>query len=226
MLKRTVAWQIIDVDHPVSQWHDAPILVISGAKAPTFTDAELDKLRAYVQQGGTILSVRECSGEGFGTGMREVYRRLFPDYELKACGRDHPLYAKSVYFDVPTTIPLAVISNGVRPLAIHTDADLMLSWQSLRTTSQKEHFELAMNVMRYVAAGPHLMRHRGVSHWPAPAGVAAVRTAQLVRLRHSGPFDPEPMAYGRLSLLMQSLAGTELDVTGPIPIADLPAGGA
>jgi len=123
----TVNWQIINLRVPVEEWHDAPILYISASKAPNLSDEEVDKLRTYVWQGGTIFSAVECTGKGFKRGIRELYAKLFPDYELTPCGPEHELY--SVYFTLRGKPLLHTISNGVRPLVVHTDVDLPLSWQ-------------------------------------------------------------------------------------------------
>jgi hypothetical protein len=222
--EKTVNWQIIDINRPVREWHDAPILVITGAEAPKFSDGELAKLRLFVRQGGTLLSIRECKGEGFGKGIREVYRKLFPEYELTVCGPSHPIYHKAVYFSLPASLRVHQISNGVRPLVLHVDTDTVVSWQLGQVSTKKAHFELAFNVIKYVADGLKYLRHRGISHWPTPGG-SVERTVAVARLRHTGNYDPEPQAYARLAALMRRFAGTRLEVKGPIPIADLPGAG-
>jgi len=50
--EREVTWQIVNLASDVEQWHDAPILVISGSEAPDFTPQEIEKLRTFIYQGG------------------------------------------------------------------------------------------------------------------------------------------------------------------------------
>ncbi|MCD6365421.1 MAG: DUF4159 domain-containing protein, partial [Planctomycetes bacterium] len=76
-MEKTFNWQIIDLAAPVEEWHDAPILFISGSnKAPVFTDDHIKRLRTFVNQGGTIFSVAECRGDAFKKGMRQAYERM------------------------------------------------------------------------------------------------------------------------------------------------------
>jgi hypothetical protein len=223
------AWQIINLKVPVREWHDAPILYISGAKKPNFTDEQIEKLRTYVYQGGTILSITECpttGGTAFGQGIREVYRKMFPRLELTPVPDDHDIYTTRVQNDLRGKPDLHMISNGVRPLVIHTDEDLSLQWQLMRTSSQARAFEGFANILSYVT-DKYQMRRRGVSHWPEkPEDVQPVATLKLARLKHSGNHNPEPLAHERLARLMLKQTGVKLDVTKPISATKLADSGA
>jgi len=220
----TVNWQIINLRVAVREWHDAPILYISASKAPTFSDEEIQKLRTFVWQGGTIFSAVECMGKGFKKGIRELYAKLFPDYELTPCGPEHELY--SVYFKLRGRPQFHMISNGVRPLVVHTDVDLPLSWQLQNIATQKWAFEGAANIFMYVT-DKGALRHRGTSLWPAERrDFTPSRTIKLARLKHAGNYDPEPLAYERFRLLMARDTQTRLEVLGPMEIGALASSGA
>ncbi|MBI5726011.1 MAG: DUF4159 domain-containing protein, partial [Planctomycetes bacterium] len=77
--EQEVNWQIITLKSPVGEWHDAPVVAISGSKVPKFSDEDIIKLRTYVNQGGTLFSMAECSGgPAFGKGMKAAYAKIFP----------------------------------------------------------------------------------------------------------------------------------------------------
>jgi hypothetical protein len=220
--EQTVNWQIINLKVPVSEWHDAPILYLSGSKAPTFTDEELDKLRTYVQQGGTIFSVAECGGEAFTKGMRKAYIKMFPDYEMKPADKEHDLY--TLQYKLKGKPRLQIVSNGVRPLAIHAEDDMVLAWQARKTASEPWAYEGAANVFLYVSDKAAL-RARGVNHWPEAPAAAPARQVKVARLRYGGNWDPEPLAYERFSRLLAREAGIGLEVA-PTALKDLPGSGA
>jgi len=212
--ERTMNWQIINLKVPVEEWHDAPILYLSGAKQPNFTNPQLSKLRRYVWQGGTIFSVTECGGRGFSEGIREVYEKLFPGRPLERVAPDHDLY--DLHERLNGQPAFYEISNGIRPLVIHTDADLSRSWQlQLRRTGSAA-FHAASNVLMYVTDKGEL-RNRGVSHWPRgrQAGEPG-RTVRLARLKYDGNWDPEPLAYERFARLMALKAKVNVEVVSPV----------
>jgi len=222
----TVNWQIINLKVPVSEWHDAPILYISGAKAPEFTKPEKDKLRTFLYQGGTIFSATECGGSAFRKKIREVYAELLPLYELKAVERSHPIYSKKVHYALPGQPKFYIASNGVRPMIIHTDMDLPLAWQLSRTATKQSAFQAAANVAKYVTGTITLLRPRGTTHWPEEVKSPPARTVTLARLKHAGNFDPEPLAYERFARLMGDQTRIKIEVLEPIDIRDLAASGA
>lgn len=210
-------WQTIPVTIPVSEWHDAPILYISGSRAPQFTDEQIEKLRTFVHQGGTIFSATECHGGGFKTGIRKVYAKMFPDYELTPCGPKHPVY--SSHYDLRGRPKLFELSNGIRPLVIHTDEDLPKDWQLHRSKSPA--FEAMANITLYVTPAKREFRARGVSPWPKETRYKPRATVNVVRLKHNARYNPEPLAWKRFALMLGNRQHVKLKVTEPIDITDL-----
>jgi len=218
----TLNWQIINLKVPVSEWHDAPILYLAGDETPKFTDEQIDKLRQYVLQGGTLFSVSECSGHGFRKGIRELYQKLFPEYPLTAIPPDHPLY--SVHFKIPGRPAMFVASNGIRPLVVHVDDDLARHWQLDLSATQKNSFETAANLVMYIT--DKRFRHRGVSPWPEKPSVKPERTVKLTVVQHEGNCNPEPLAHERFARLLLKNTKTALEISGPVPADQLPGGAA
>lgn len=215
-------WQIVSFKVAVEEWHDAPLLVITGMNEPKFTDEQIDKLRDFVHQGGTIFSLAECGGARFKKGIREVYEKLFPGKELKVLPKDHPIY-KTQYtlFGRPQ---LMEISNGARPLVIHTDVDLVRTWQANQYRMNPTYYKTAANVVAYTndkAALAGQLRGRGTSLWPAPVKKPPRMTVQLAKLKHGANCDPEPLAYERFSRLIGQEYGIKVEVVGPIEISEL-----
>jgi len=213
--EKTVNWQIINLEVPVAEWHDAPILYLSGSKAPVFSAGEMDKLRRFVWQGGTIFSCTELNGEEFRKGMREVYEKLFPDYEMQKLDASHPIY--SAHFRLEERPAFHMIGNGVRPLAIHVDDDLPREWQLNRFKEEKWAFEAAGNVFMYVTDKGSL-RPRGVVHWPDMPESPPRPVAKLARLQYAGHWNPEPLALERFARMMLARTGKTVEVVNAVEI--------
>jgi len=210
-------WQIVNLKVDVQDLHDSPILLISGSKKLEFNDEELDKLRTLVWQGGTILSVTECNGAAFSRSMREVYKKLFPKYELVPVPSDHPIY--SISARLKGQPKLYMVFNGVRPIALHSDGDLVLPWQMRQDTTRKQEFDAAANIVMYIT--DKRFRNRGVSAWPAEPGRSASRTVKIARIQHNGNPNPEPLAYERFRRQLQTHAGIGIEILDLMPAAKL-----
>ncbi len=221
--EKTVNWQIVNLRVPATEWHDAPILYIAGNQAPEFSDEDLDKLRQYVLQGGTILSVAECSGTAFTQAMRKAYQKILPNYELKAVPADHPFY--HLQYDLQGKARLSMITNGVRPMVIHAEADLARPWQAQNHRSEAWAYQTAANIYLYQTDKAKL-RNRGVSHWPAESEAATQHTVKVARIKYAGNYDPEPLAWQRFGRKLATETGVKVQVTEPISLLDLPESGA
>jgi hypothetical protein len=231
--ERTVNWQIVNLKVPVKELHDAPLLYIAGSKAVKFSDEEMDKLRTFVLQGGTILSVPECHGIPFDASMKEVYKKLFPKYELTPCGPKHEIC--TVYGNISGKPKLSMITNGVRALAIHVNLedDLPLAWQQRHEATERYAYDAASNIYMYVTDKGSLLRPRGTNPWPDVPEYKPLSVIRVARLAHSGNYDPEPLAMDRFARLMaidyqiriEDAAGAPKDADHifgePIPINEL-----
>ncbi len=217
-LERQLNWQIISAKAPVEEWHDAPILYISGAQDPNFTDEHIEKLRNFIWQGGTILSVTECRGRGFGQGIRKAYERILPGYKLAPAPTDSPLY--EIHYKLYRRPTFYTITNGIRPLVIHTDQDLSKSWQMEMRRTAAGDFQGPSNVLMYVTDKGQL-RPRGVSHWPSEVKVTPRKTVRVGRLKYEGNWDPEPLALERFRRLMAREQRIRVHLMDPVSLADL-----
>jgi hypothetical protein len=219
--EKDVNWQIINLKVDVSEWHDAPIVLITGSEAPKFSDDDLKKLRTYVHQGGTLLSIDECNGAAFKKAIREVYGKLFPEYEMKPLGPEHDLY--NLNNKVAGQVNFFMVSNGVRPLAIHTENDMTLAWQLNNRRTAAAMFEAGANIVFYVT--DRRLRNRGAFRWPDKPN-AAGPTVKVARLKYTGNYDPEPLAWERFSRDLGARTGVKLEVAGPMEMDKLAGAGA
>ena len=218
--ERPVNWQIIHLGIPVSEWHDAPILYISGAAAPQFTDKDLDNLRDFVYQGGVILSEAACNNEAFTTAMQKAYAKMFAPYEMRRLPDDHPVY--NLHYKITGRKSLSAVSNGVRLLAIHSPSELSLAWQRNNFATQADLFQTAANIYLYVSDKGQL-RKRGESIWPAEKTFQPVETVKLAPIKYHGNFNPEPLAWKKFAILMGNRHSVKVELAPPTEIAALKA---
>ena len=218
-----VRWQVLDGQTPEPQWHDAPILYISGAAAPRFSQADVAKLRAYALKGGLILSEAAWSSPAFNLGMQKAYRRIFPDLEPAPIDPDHRIF--QAHAELSRPMKLLGVSNGVRLLAVHSPSDLSRPWQANAYNSRIDPFRLAANIY-FHATDFGSLRQPAVDArpWhPVPRPETSKRTIRVALLTHEGNANPEPLAYTHLAAMMAERCATELDFSPPIQIAELPA---
>ncbi len=215
--ERAVAWQIVDANMPLEMWQDSPVLYISGGGRFQPAEALAQRLRAFVLQGGMIVSDTADGSNEFTLDMQRLYQRLFSDYPLRPLDAGHPVFKASA--EVKPAWGLMGVSNGVRTLAIHSAGDLSLALHKGRAQGQGG-YELMANI--HVLATDHDPLRFVPPQWPAGPAPEPNATLAVARVKYEGNWDPEPLAWGRLAALVAQRHRLRLDVT-PVAMEQLDA---
>ncbi len=187
------AWRILGIEDGPVAWRDTPVLYLSGSKDPGFTDAHIKKIRAHVCRGGIIFSVTEGKDGGFDEAMRRVYEKAFPRYPLTKIPPGHPVYARpNKMMGKP---PLETATNGVRPLVVHAAEDIANIWQERTLPAQKRLFMFGENLAALAAGAPGRLLPRPLPYGPPSANTGNAKKVTVLRVKHSGNYDPEPLAW-------------------------------
>lgn len=221
--EREYHWQVVGIDRDVREFHDAPVLLITGGEDLAFNDDQKAKLKKYVEQGGLILGHADCANPTFVAAFQRLGTAMFPSYQWRILPADHPLHSEFAKPDPKRTRTVQVmgLSNGVRELMLLLpEQDPGRSWQINKPKAEPSHFEVAANILFYASdrlalrykLDPFLPR-RNESADQSPAG----RTIRLARLQYDGNWDPEPGGWQRQSVEIQNRYGARLTVS-PIPL--------
>ncbi len=208
-LGEPTAWQVVDFDAPLEEWLAAPLLYMQGHTFPKWSDAQCDKLRRYVEQGGTLLAEACCGRAEFRDGFLETMRATFPDHPLRELDAGHPVYAAE--------FPLAPaglwgLEFGCRTAILFSPRDLSCLWEQGRVPQLSQAaLQLGANIVAF-AAGRSGLRERldvitlaedSAAAERAPAG-DALRLAQVV---YDGDWRPDPQVLVRLAEFLRHDAG-------------------
>jgi len=226
ILETPINWQIVNLNTPVEEWHDAHILYIAGSKAPKFTDEDKAKLKQFVLQGGMIFSVTECNGQGFSKEMKALYKQLFPQYRMEKVSDKHPIYTIRREAKLNGNPPLEMITNGIRPLVVHCEVDLAKSWQMNTAGTEPRNFQIGNNLFMYITDSRP--KKRGSFIWPAAPEVKeatddapAPPVIEIGRVEWKGDWNPEPLALERFTRMMSTETGLNIqEVPGGVKAAD------
>lgn len=219
LFERPLGWQVLDIteaaqkDTRQADWADGRIVYISGAESLELTEAQIEQLRRFVWRGGLLFSEAVRGRSDFTHSMQQLAVRLFPDYPLGMLPQDHPIYG--LQFNDTQPRDLQAVTNGIRPLLIHSPRDVSRALQLGAGGNRRPTFHLLANLYLYLtekgAASP-----RGQATWPRPTKKKPTRFLHLARVKHVGNCDPEPEAFSRLAAELAKY-GLELEVTPPRP---------
>jgi len=200
-LERPLNWQVVNLRRNWFDWLDAPVLYISGTKAPDFSDADYNALRSFAEGGGLIFTQSDDGNSAFSKWVEIAAHKMFPRYELMPVPVDHPLYTVNYQFKKPP--PLLSISNGSRLLLVHSPRDIARGWQLDWADTYSDDFHLGLNLFVYAAGKSVNLKHRLASTYIPPPPSAAATTINLATLRYAGAWNPEPYAFTRFARYFQ-----------------------
>lgn len=216
--ERSVSWQVVDDNCQLEDLHDAPILYISGAGPMRLSEKQIKQLRQFVLQGGTILTEAAGNSGTFTLDVQDLCRELFPKKTLTRIEPDHPLF--NVYFKVEGLQGLSIVSNGVRPYLIHSPRELSLALQTGVNNRTKPVYDLLANVFMLSTDAGKLYTREQI-HWPLKKSFTPKGTFRVARVKYEGNYDPEPMAWERLAILMGNRYQINLEVSQPMELTKL-----
>jgi serine/threonine protein kinase len=155
--KRPLSWQIVNSKTAtVSDMLRAPILFLNGHYAPVLTPPEQNKLREYVEQGGTLVADACCGTVEFDRGFRAMIKEMYPEGRLEPLSDDHPIW-RGKHLISPELHPLWGIRRGTRHAVVYSPRDLSCYWNQAdrepANPAVQRAVKLGQNMIEYVA-GP------------------------------------------------------------------------
>ena len=215
-LERLLNWQVVNLDAPAADLHEASILYITGDKALGLADADKQKIKTFIEQGGMVLFNADFGSAEFSTSVKRLAAELFPPIgEFRELPMDHCILKKeqflgSAWKDPPTILGL---SNGVRELMILLPkADVSQAWQAQLTRSKETLFELGADLLLY-ASDKQNIREKGDTYIVEPSPlIEATRSLKVARIQYDGMWDPEPGGWRRLAAVMHNRDQLDLQV--------------
>jgi hypothetical protein len=201
--KKPLNWQIVETQYAKTEdLLQAPVLHLSGTEPPSFNEREINALREFVEQGGTIVGDANCSTAGFDKGFRDLCKKLFPapEQRLQAIEKDHAVWTS--LFELQPTWPLEGINVGCRTAVFFSPEDLSCRWEFMLRDQAGSLPALRMgaNIVAY-ATGPEQLQDKLTKREVRrDFGEDKIRRnfLQIAKIKHNGDWNIAPKAVRNL----------------------------
>eukprot|EP00752_Nemacystus_decipiens_P013965 g12401.t1 len=125
-----VNWQVVGVESDPKDWISAPLMWISSGGEIALTDAQVNKLKTYLDLGGTIIANPEQNSSSFKNSIQELAKKLYPDLAFEPLSREHPMAMLLEGDPRGSRAPeVDILSNGARVLMILPRRDWGMTFQ-------------------------------------------------------------------------------------------------
>jgi hypothetical protein len=156
--KSQLSWQILDPDQAnVADISRVPIVFFNGHESPQFSASAKQKLREYVEQGGSVFAEACCGRAEFDLGFRELIKEMFPEreHELRPLADDHPVW-KAKNKLVPGSYAISGVRHGARTSIFYSSKDVSCYWNQANHASSSpavlKAIRLGQNVVDYTTS--------------------------------------------------------------------------
>ncbi len=218
-------WQVVNLHQTTEDLHDAPILYLSGGRAPKLPPADADRLRTYLEDGGLVVGHADCSSSDFAKGFRALGESLFPGHKFRTLEPTSPIYTDETFPRTRwrTAKPVVdALSNGDRELMVLLpQGDPAKQWQGQSFLSVKTDVfgQLMIDLFLY-SVDKEGLRKRGETYLvDRRASVPDAKPVKVARLRYAGGWDPEPGGWRRLANVLHNARLADLSTTPVDPAA-------
>ncbi len=225
--KTKLNWQTIQSENAsVQDLLEAPVLFLSGREQLDLGARQKQELKKFIESGGFIFA-ESSQGDGCGDAefdrlFRELMAELFPDSQLEALQRDHPIWNAHYPLLPRSDWPILGLQACCRTSVVYVPRSLTCRWQlnqpslfkKLPKRAQDEvqyATEVGVNVVSY-ATGRELRDKLDV---PVVVGesnsLMSDRILVLPKLTHGGGSDDAPNAWRNI-LNRASQIGMQVDM--------------
>ena len=210
-LDRAINWQSVKLDDPAEAFNEAPILMITGAHDPKFTADEIEKLKAFVQAGGMIVSSADANSTEFAGAMKKAASEVVDGpYDWKEVDEKSELL--TAFAPLKRAARVSALSNGVRTLWVQSENDWGTAWQK-RAGVPTDYYDAMTNIYAYATSqlARSRLETRVVENAPAVPALPA-RSITVARIEYAGNWNPEPGAWARFAEIAKAQFNTKLEL--------------
>ncbi|MEZ6125340.1 MAG: DUF4159 domain-containing protein [Planctomycetaceae bacterium] len=205
----------------VTSLNQAPVLFLSGTQELPFTDEHIRWLRDYVDEGGFILAMANCSSDQFNDSFRRVIEKMFPHGEagLQRLTSDHPVFRSEYLLPGADSIELYGVDFGCRTAIMFSPEDHACLWQKWMKHDPQERSEaLIQRILRATRIGTNILAYATGREPPAKLDASEEKQKknqtkiergllEIAQLRYRGNWDIAPRAVRNLLDGLNETAG-------------------
>ena len=233
MKEQRFNWQVVNLNVPLEELHDSPILYITTESPLKLSDKHKQKLRDFTDAGGTILLEASCGNTAAAQWLERTCKEIWPEWELKALDKDHDLWSADLKIGDRRPV-IRGISDGLRTFVFYCPRDISCKWHTMSVARDEALFQMGNNLYAYATdrgklRGRLAARQIGTGKKYAaarPSWQGAGKPLAVARLAHGGRWHLN-RRYHPWTLLAKDLKATlGIDLVEREPIAagkDVPA---
>lgn len=212
---------------------DIPLLFMAGDYDFVFTPEEVENLRKFLAEGGTILFNAARGRDEFSQAVAREMRKVFPQKRLMRASQDHPLFnsryrvqqlmtlVNGVQFQQPPEI--YTLDIGTRAAAILVPVGMGAAWSSEPYHPQGKHFvgesalRLGVNIVAYVLGATEYGRFLAQEFPVYDGRTASGDVFRFGIAAYSGSWDVNPALQNSVLQALQENTGLDVDY-GPVTV--------
>lgn len=197
----------------------APLVVITGSRAPVLSPAEVDALRRFVKGGGFVLGMPSCMAVEFEQGFRQLAEELGGG-PLSPLTTDHPVYHADT--DIGgDAITLHGVETGCRTAVLYCPEDLGGVWNRLthhtpmessspEFATRQRALRIGANIAAYASGRQPANRvevRQRILDRDRPQTPASRDVLRIALLQHEGDWNTAPRMLATLCKLVGETTG-------------------
>jgi hypothetical protein len=216
MLEVPTSWQIADLDQPLYELIESPVLYLATDKAFRLPAEQVQRLKEYLDAGGTLVCVPEGRNPSAAmNAMKSLAAEVSPGATpIRRAEKEnkHPFYTLSG--KVKNLLPTIAYENAVRPRVVIVEKDIGRDLQA-NNPKERDAFALLQNIYLY-STGKATDRPRIVTNLLIQKNARPKYAVTVVRIKTDGEFDPEPLALPQLKAFMADRHDLDLVIGAPV----------
>ena len=219
-LEQEFQWQIVHLQVPVQELHDAPILFITPENVPNFTAEDKKKLREFTDTGGTILVEASCGNPQVRKWFMDFAKEVWPEWAVKPLGPDHGSFLDPN--PLKQRPEILGIDDGVRTSVFYAMDDISCPWQTKAIVKREYLFEWGINLFTYATDKTPLRTKLAAQEPPkteprytSPVKGGSKSSIRVVRMKYEGSgwlTNRNYKAFDKLTAELAKRAGITLKV--------------
>jgi hypothetical protein len=212
----------------------APVLFITGPTRLEFSNAEMELMKTYIEQGGFIFACPTCSGDDFESSFRDLVKKMLPpgEGELKALPPEHPIYRIEHPLQ-PEGVPLLGVDFGCRTSIVYSPEDLGCLWDYwAKVDPPKRNVQLKAKIVRATQIGVNVIAYATGREPPDKTQIRRTTETdngldhiergllQIAQIKHDGAWNAAPRALRNLLVSLNETVGLSSTKLQDLTLAD------